>query len=77
MRMTDQFEVPPDKTAPSQYHLRSTANAASQELAAITVIKENCSAQTAEVTVHGTKAQVMIGVKGVEFDKKLVSILAR
>ncbi|MBI3727404.1 MAG: DUF4962 domain-containing protein [Burkholderiales bacterium] len=77
MTTTDQVDIPPDKASPSQYHLRSTATAASKEMTAITVIREDCATTQVDIGVKGTLAQVMIGNKGVDFNKKVVSILTK
>lgn len=77
MTTTDQVDVPPDKPSAPQYHLRSTATAPSKEITAVTVIREDCTATPVEVSVRGNEAVVMIGSKGVDFNKKVVSILKK
>lgn len=78
MTTTDQFEVPANPPsngqAPNQFHMRSTANQASTDLSTITIIKENCSPTSVNVTINGSNAVVSIGTKGVEFNQKVVSI---
>ena len=77
MRTSNQFEVPPENGGANQYHLRSTANVASKELVAVTVIKEDCSTKPVSVTFAGTRAQVIVNDRGVEFNQGVVNVLGK
>lgn len=69
------FHVPPENGSPDQHQARFTAAAASSELAAITVLREDCRAVAVDVTFDGARATVAVGgMQQLSFDGRSASI---
>ncbi|MCV2357168.1 DUF4962 domain-containing protein [Paucibacter sp. B2R-40] len=69
------FPVAPENGAADQHRARYSAASPSKELAAVTVIREDCRAVPVTVNLTGTSAAVTInGGTAAVFDKKLVKL---
>ncbi len=77
MSVPSDLNLLPEKSSATQYHLRSNALTPSTQLIAVTLIREDCSNTAVDVSFNGTSARVAIGNKGVDFDRKTLSILSR
>ncbi|MDY0743851.1 heparinase II/III family protein [Paucibacter sp. R3-3] len=60
---TKGFAIAPEVPSPDQYQLRFTAAVASQQLGAVTVIREDCRPLKVSVDWNGTTASVSLGTE--------------
>lgn len=73
---TSAWDVNPEKIVAAQAHGRFTVQTASPELVAVTVIRDGCTGNAAQVAFNGTAATVTVGGKAYSFDKRVVSLSA-
>lgn len=71
---TTAWDVAPEKTVPAQAHGRFTAQTASTELVSVTVIRDACAGNAAQVAFNGTTATVTVAGRAYGFDKRVVSL---
>jgi hypothetical protein len=74
-RMTTGFDVAPEFPRPQQYQARYVAGVSSPELAAVTVIRDDCQAVPVSVQIVGSMASVAVGSGAtLTFDRRTVQL---
>jgi hypothetical protein len=76
--LTSGFDVAPEMSRPQQYQARYAATSRTLELAAVTVIRDDCRAVPVSVQINGTVASVAIGsASPLTFDRRSAQVPAQ